>query len=65
METTSEKLEDGGSAEIVLRDLADAASAEISGNNRTSSMDDVSTPAVLVDGLAEVSQTFPSMRNFR
>jgi len=53
VETTSEKLEDGGSAEIVLRDLADAASAEISGNNRTSSMDDVSTPAVRVDGLAE------------
>lgn len=58
VETTSEKLEDGGSAEVVLRDLADAASAEISGGNRTSSMDDLAPPAVRVDGLAEVSQTF-------
>ncbi|KAG0625261.1 hypothetical protein M758_2G041000 [Ceratodon purpureus] len=53
VETAAEKLEDGGSADVVLRDLADAASAEISGSNGTTSTDDSTQQAVRVDGLAE------------
>lgn len=56
VESAAEKLEDGGSAEVVLRDLADAASAGISGNNGTTSTEDSSQQVVRVDGLAEVRQ---------
>lgn len=56
VETAAEKLEDGGSADVVLRDLADAASAEISGSNGTTSTDVSTQQAVRVDGLAEVRQ---------
>jgi hypothetical protein len=56
VETAAEKLEDGGPADVVLRDLADAASAEISGNNGATSADDSTQQAVRVDGLAEVRQ---------
>ena len=57
VETAAEKLEDGGSADVVLRDLADAASAEVLGSNgTTTSTDDASQQAVRVDGLAEVRE---------
>ena len=55
VETAAEKLEDGGSADVVLRDLANAASAEVSGNGATST-DESTQQAVRVDGLAEVRQ---------
>lgn len=57
VETAAEKLEDGGSADVVLRDLADAVSAEISDSNGTSSADESSQQAVRVDGLAEVRES--------
>lgn len=60
VETAAEKLEDGGSADVVLRDLADAASAEISGSNGTTSTDDSTQQAVRVDGLAEVRRNLLS-----
>nr|XP_024379074.1 uncharacterized protein LOC112283865 isoform X12 [Physcomitrium patens] len=53
VESAAENLEDGGSAEILLRDLAGAASAEISGNNGTVGADDLAQQVVRVDGLAE------------
>nr|XP_024403544.1 uncharacterized protein LOC112295797 isoform X2 [Physcomitrium patens] len=53
VETAAEKLESGGSAEVVLRDLTDAANAEISGNNGTAGADDLAQQVVRVDGLAE------------
>lgn len=56
VETAAEKLESGGSAEVVLRDLTDAANAEISGNNGTAGADDLAQQVVRVDGLAEVRQ---------
>lgn len=58
VESAAENLEDGGSAEILLRDLAGAASAEISGNNGTVGADDLAQQVVRVDGLAEVRQIF-------
>jgi len=58
VESAAEKLEDGGSAEVVLRDLADDATAGISGNEETTSTEDTSQQVVRVDGLAEVRQNF-------
>ena len=63
VETAAEKLEDGGSADVVLRDLADAASAEVSGSNGAKSTDESTQQAVRVDGLAEVRETCCSITN--
>lgn len=59
MEVTAQKLENGESAEEVLQNmaeslLADAAGAEVSGSNVTSSSGDVANQVVRTDGLAEV-----------
>lgn len=55
-ESAAEKLEDGGSAEVVLRDLADAARTGISANNGSASTSDTPQQVVRVDGVAEVRE---------
>lgn len=56
VDTVAEKLEDGGSAEAVLRDLADAASADVSSSNGTIHAADLAQHVAGVDGLTEVCE---------
>lgn len=56
VDTVAEKLEDGGSAEVVLQGLADAASADVSSSNGNIHAVDLAQHVAGVGGLAEVCE---------